>query len=158
MKKIFYITFTIILLFGVEVLGNILFREKDEALAEEFPNFMKFEEPTVELVAEAIQYYDLQHPKIVLAQSIYETGWFKSKVCRERNNLFGIIDPKTGKYKRHLNWWESVEEYKNKIQYKYKGGDYYVFLNRIKYATSSKYISEIKKMEKHINNNFEKFN
>ena len=40
----------------------------------------------------------IRHPKIVLAQAILETGWFRSPLCRNRHNLFGLTNPKTGKY------------------------------------------------------------
>ena len=35
----------------------------------------------------------IRHPKIVLAQAILETGWFRSPLCRNRHNLFGIPKP-----------------------------------------------------------------
>ena len=38
------------------------------------------------------------YPKIVLAQAILETGWFRSSVCRNKHNLFGLTNPRTGKY------------------------------------------------------------
>lgn len=37
----------------------------------------------------------IQHPRIVLAQAILETGWFRSPLCRNRHNLFGLTNPKT---------------------------------------------------------------
>ena len=38
------------------------------------------------------------YPKIVLAQAILETGWFRSSVCRNKHNLFGLTNPRTGKF------------------------------------------------------------
>lgn len=38
----------------------------------------------------------IRHPKIVLAQAILETGWFRSPLCRNRHNLFGLTNPKPG--------------------------------------------------------------
>lgn len=38
------------------------------------------------------------YPKVVLAQAILETGWFTSPLCRDRHNLFGLTNPRTGKY------------------------------------------------------------
>ena len=49
------------------------------------------------LYAEIIQ-NGIRHPKIVLAQAILETGWFTSPVCRNKHNLFGLTNPRTGKY------------------------------------------------------------
>lgn len=36
------------------------------------------------------------YPKIVLAQAILETGWFRSSVCQNKHNLFGLTNPRTG--------------------------------------------------------------
>lgn len=41
---------------------------------------------------------NIKYPKIVLAQAILETGWFKSSVCRNKNNLFGLTNPRTKTY------------------------------------------------------------
>lgn len=61
----------------------------------------------------------IRHPKIVLAQAILETGWFRSPLCRNRHNLFGLTNPKTGKYYEFNHWTESVRAYYTKVQYKY---------------------------------------
>lgn len=66
----------------------------------------------------------IRHPKIVLAQAILETGWFRSPLCRNRHNLFGLTNPKTGKYYEFNHWTESVRAYYTKVQYKYTGGSY----------------------------------
>ena len=60
----------------------------------------------------------IRHPKIVLAQAILETGWFRSPLCRNRHNLFGLTNPKTGKYYEFNHWTESVQSYYTKVQYK----------------------------------------
>ena len=44
------------------------------------------------------------YPKIVLAQAILETGWFRSSVCRNKHNLFGLTNPRTGKYYEFNHW------------------------------------------------------
>ena len=44
----------------------------------------------------------IKHPKIVLAQAILETGWFRSPLCRNRHNLFGLTNPKTRKYYKFI--------------------------------------------------------
>ena len=41
------------------------------------------------------------------------------------------------------SWEESVKAYKDYVQYKYKGGNYYDFLNRIGYAEDKEYTSKI---------------
>ena len=80
------------------------------------------------------------YPKIVLAQAILETGWFRSSVCRNRHNLFGLTNPHTGKYYKFNHWTESVRAYYTKVQYKYKGGNYLLWLEDIGYAEDPKYI------------------
>jgi len=84
------------------------------------------------------------HPEIVTAQSILETGHYKSRVCIEYNNLFGLYDSKNGDYYKFNTWQESVKGYKNMIQYKYKGGDYYKFLEDIGYASAKNYTSVLR--------------
>ena len=82
----------------------------------------------------------LLYPKIVLAQAILETGWCRSSVCRNKHNLFGLTNPRTGKYYEFNHWTESVRAYYTKVQYKYKGGNYLLWLDEIGYAEDPKYI------------------
>ena len=83
------------------------------------------------------------YPKIVLAQAILETGWFRSSVCRNKHNLFGLTNPRTGKYYEFNHWTESVRAYYTKVQYKYKGGNYLLWLDEIGYAEDPKYIIQL---------------
>ena len=79
------------------------------------------------------------YPKIVLAQAILEPGWFRSSVCRNKHNLFGLTNPRTGKYYEFNHWTESVRAYYTKVQYKYKGGNYLLWLEEIGYAENPMY-------------------
>lgn len=88
----------------------------------------------------------IRHPKIVLAQAILETGWFRSPLCRNRHNLFGLTNPKTGKYYEFNHWTESVRAYYTKVQYKYKGGNYLLWLHKIGYAEDPRYVREVMKV------------
>ena len=85
----------------------------------------------------------IRHPKIVLAQAILETGWFRSKVCRNRNNLFGLTNPRTGKYYEFGHWTESVRAYYTKVHYRYRKGNYLLWLKDIGYAEDSNYIRSV---------------
>ena len=85
----------------------------------------------------------IQHPRIVLAQAILETGWFRSPLCRNRHNLFGLTNPKTGKYYEFNHWTESVRAYYTKVQYKYRGGNYLLWLRDIGYAEDPRYVREV---------------
>ncbi|WP_287655988.1 glucosaminidase domain-containing protein [Bacteroides sp.] len=80
------------------------------------------------------------YPKIVLAQAILETGWFRSSVCRNKHNLFGLNNPRTGKYYEFNHWTESVKAYYTKVQYRYKGGNYLLWLDEIGYAEDPNYV------------------
>lgn len=86
---------------------------------------------------------NIQHPEIVLAQAILETGWFTSPVCKNMNNLFGLTNPRTHYYYSFNHWTESVKAYYTKVQYRYKGGDYLKWLDDIGYAESKVYIKKV---------------
>lgn len=88
----------------------------------------------------------IQHPKIVLAQAILETGWFQSHVCRTKHNLFGLTNPRTTQYYEFNHWTESVRAYYTKVQYRYKGGDYLQWLDKIGYAEAPDYVPALKKI------------
>ena len=93
----------------------------------------------------------IKHPKIVLAQAILETGWFRSPFCRNRHNLFGLTNPKTGKYYEFNHWMESVRAYYTKVQYRYSQKnrinssdvDYLKWLRDIGYAEDPRYIQAV---------------
>ena len=93
----------------------------------------------------------IKHPKIVLAQAILETGWFRSPFCRNRHNLFGLTNPKTGKYYEFNHWMESVRAYYTKVQYRYSQRnrinssdvDYLKWLRDIDYAEDPRYIQAV---------------
>ena len=91
---------------------------------------------------------NIKHPKIVLAQAKLETGDYTSNLSRKHGNLFGLKGRKG--YAKFNNWKESVVAYRDWVQYKYKGGDYYAFLKKIGYASDPRYIEKIKQMVKKI--------
>lgn len=94
---------------------------------------------------EALIYYDVKYPHIVYAQALIETGNFKSSLCLNDNNLFGLYNSRRSRYHRFDHWTESVIAYKDFIQHRYKSPeDYYKFLQRIGYAEDPNYISKLK--------------
>lgn len=97
------------------------------------------------LIAE-IKKNNIKFPRIVLAQAILETGWFKSSVCRNKHNLFGLTNPRTKDYYEFNHWTESVRAYYTKVQYRYKGGNYLLWLRDIGYAEDKGYIRAIIKV------------
>ena len=142
MRKLLIIILTIFLCTSSSIRNN----QADVVI----PEFLTAKTPTKELVYDCAVYYGLQHPKIIVAQSILETGYYKSRGCVEHNNLFGLYDSKNRKYFRFTSWQESILAYKNKVQYKYNSGDYYHFLKRIRYAEDPEYIEKVKQIEKEI--------
>lgn len=107
-----------------------------------------FNQSPEEGLIEALDYYGIQYPEIVYAQALLETGYFKSKLCTQYNNLFGLYNSRTRSYYRFDNWWDSVIAYRDFVQYKYKGNtDYYAFLVNLPYATDPNYIRKIKQLE-----------
>ncbi len=103
------------------------------------------------LLAE-IEKNGIKYPKIVLAQAILETGWFKSAVCRNKHNLFGLTNPWTKDYYEFNHWTESVKAYYTKVQYRYKSGNYLLWLRDIGYAEDKGYIRAIIQVLKTLDN------
>ena len=102
-------------------------------------------ELTIENLYAALKRHGIKYPKIVLAQAILETGHFRSRVCNEHNNLFGLKHSKG--YYSFDHWEESVIAYKNKVQYKHRDGEgYYSFLKRIGYASAPDYINKVREI------------
>ena len=130
---------------------------KVDVLRLEQPEFLLSEAPD-DYLMEALEYYNVEHKNIVYAQAILETGHFRSKVCKEYNNLFGLYNSYKGDYYKFQHWSESVVAYLNYIQYRYKPPDeptkedYYHFLQRIGYAEDPKYITKVKRIVNRIEN------
>jgi len=95
-------------------------------------------------IKESLKYYKIKHSNIVYAQAILETGHFGSRFCKEYNNLFGLYNSHKKDFFTFKHWSESVKCYKTSLQYKYKGGDYYAFLDSIGYAEDPEYIDKLK--------------
>ena len=122
--------------------------EKVDVLRLEQPEFLLSEKPDDDLMA-VLEYYNVKHKNIVYAQAILETGHFRSKVCREYNNLFGLYSSRSKDYYKFNHWSESVVAYLNYIQYRYKPpNDYYKFLEEIGYAEDPQYITKLKNIVK----------
>lgn len=135
---------------------DFLTSHKEPSLKEMPKNYKELPEPSVpdfydltpqEGVMKAMDYYEVHHKDIVYAQIILETGHFKSRLCNEKRNLFGLYDSKNNDYYKFDHWVFSVKAYKDLIQSRYrKGEDYYDFLKRINYAEDPKYINKLKKI------------
>lgn len=92
----------------------------------------------------------VEEPFYVLAQSAYETGWFKCKNCTwNNNNMFGFRGL-NGKYMKFSSWKKCViyySKWQNKrytiYKDKFPDGTYLNFLKWCKYATAKNYSSHI---------------
>lgn len=96
---------------------------------------------------------DVKCDSIVVAQSILETGWYKSRKCVEDNNIFGLQHSSESSF-IYGHWLGSLIRYKKFQDTYYKGGDYYEFLDSIGYAEDSLYEQKIKIIVKQV---YEKF-
>lgn len=64
--------------------------------------------------------------------------------CLLRKRQFRLL--KDGTYYEFDNWEESVKAYRDYVQYKYKGADYYQFLQRIGYAEDPNYVTKVRQI------------
>lgn len=98
---------------------------------------------------------DIEHPDIVYAQAILETGHFTSSLFQQNNNTFGMKLPKVrtttalGEKSNHAyyeSWQSSVEDYKL-WQDSFASGktreEYFAYLSRV-YSQDAKYVSKLK--------------
>lgn len=100
-----------------------------------------------ESLMDALLYYEVKHPEIVYAQAILETGHFKSNLCINHNNLFGLYNSRKQEFYTFNHWTDSIEAYIKYIQYRYiPPNDYYEFLDNIGYAEDPNYINKLKKI------------
>lgn len=129
----------------IEALNNYI-KNVDDMLAEFCGNNDLSPEERLPLTKEnlykALKKHGIKYPKIVLAQAILETGHFSSRVCKDKNNLFGLRHSKG--YYDFDHWEESVVAYRDWVQYKYKSGDYLMFLKKIGYASAKDYIYKVR--------------
>lgn len=111
-------------------------------------------------LVELIEQMNIQHPKIVVAQAIIESGHFKSKLFQTNHNLFGMrkayqrpttripanIDFCYESYAYYHNWQYSVFDYalwQSSFARNLSETEYLDILKRT-YAEDDEYISKIK--------------
>lgn len=140
-----------VLMVFILVIGDIIdprIENSEIPVKLEQPEFFLSDTVNIELLKDACKYYKLEHIDIVITQAILETGYFKSNVYKKYNNLFGLYNNSKQDYYKFSHWSESVQAYKELIQYKYSEGDYYQWLNSIGYATDTNYINKLKILNK----------
>ncbi len=95
-----------------------------------------------QLTLQQIKDKGIKHPEIVYAQYRLETGNGVSRAFTEYNNAFGFT--LKGRLMRFKSVNACVEYYKTWQDKRYVTGDYYVFLQKIGYATDENYIKLLK--------------
>ena len=115
---------------------------------------------TKESVYSAIKSFGIDHPDIVYAQALLETGGFKSRVCKDNNNLFGMKVPRkrpttamnNSGYAKYTHWSESIKDYKLYQDYitrkkKFSRSQYLSILSK-RYSETPDYVSRLKRVIK----------
>lgn len=126
-------------------------------------------------VSNFLKYLELKEVRdadIIVKQAVIESGWFKSKLTTDYNNLFGMCMPRVRKtvasgiaftnvvhykstnttikysYAAYNHWTDSVDDLLLLHEYYRNRGhctnDYYAFLNSIGYAYESNYVKVLK--------------
>ena len=137
------------LLIRKDIINNDTIVLRDTIIKEVPISKIEPKKPTIPLlnkqsILAELKRQDVPHANIVLAQSVLESGNYTSKLTKTHNNIFGI---KSGnKYKRYNNYIECITDYKKRISSRYKGGDYYSFLKKIRYASDATYVEKLKKI------------
>jgi hypothetical protein len=135
--------FMLFLAYKLVTLEDKISPEKDIVRLEQ-PEFLNGE-LNDSILLKALIYYEIKEPLIVLAQAKLESANYKSKLCIEKNNIFGLYNSKAQQYYNFDHWTNCIIAYKNMIEYKQRDGeDYYYFLRRIGYAEDSLYINKVK--------------
>lgn len=105
---------------------------------------------------EEIKRLEIKFPHIVMAQSIVETGKWKSEIFKQNNNLFGMKEAKSRintavgtnlNYAYYQNWKESVYDYAfYQCQYlsQIKTEEEYFSYLESSYAESPEYVASIR--------------
>jgi flagellum-specific peptidoglycan hydrolase FlgJ len=106
-----------------------------------------------------IKKYNIKNSNTALTQVCLETGYLTSDILKANKNLFGMryapgrktaaIGEQFGSAV-YASIEKSVEDYKIWQDLYYKGGDYYLFLERIGYATDPVYIEKLKRIKKQL--------
>lgn len=145
------------------IVGNIVkssitsdeYLEKQVTLLPEHP-FYLLDEVNEDVLYHTLKHYNFPSPAVITAQAILESGNFKSRLCIDKNNIFGLYNSESNSYFEFDSWISCVFAYKKFILNKYKEKEnYYNFLNRIGYSEDSLYEGKVKKLELEILRKYE---
>lgn len=115
-----------------------------------------------EILLKEILKMNIQHPQIVLAQAILESGHFESNVFQKFNNMFGMKIPRQRSttclnreesgYAEYLDWQSSLVDYaiwQSCFARNLSEEEYFNFLKRV-YAEDENYVVKIKRLIKDV--------
>ena len=109
----------------------------------EYTTYVNRDTLTKENVKYWLKVARIEHDSIVFKQAVLESGNLKCDSCSlDKNNLFGFHNGK--RYLEFNTWIESIFYYAWWQEKNYKGGDYYNFLDSIKFASDKNYINNLK--------------
>lgn len=147
-----------LIIFILPIEGNNFLSEREEQEEEVDFFSLSFDEKR-KMVIDEIVNSGMQHPEIVLAQAMLESGNFNSYIFRSNNNMFGMRMPYKRKtyaidsfkgYAVYEDWKMSIQDYalyqKAILRGKTISEDAYLnFIGR-RYAESPEYVAVLKKM------------
>jgi uncharacterized FlgJ-related protein len=157
-----WILITIIILISYSSIATYLFYTKENSIYPIIINnstivktdTFKSKKLNAKNLLKEIKNNRIYFPEIVLKQAILETNSFKSNICIENNNLFGIRHypnsdttyaiAKNRGFLCFKTWEDSVKEYKRLQKRNFKESYYYDFLERGGYAEKNVYVKALK--------------
>ena len=139
-------------------LHHLVHKEQSEVMLLPGNPYYLLEEINEEVLFKTLQHFDGPIPATVTAQAVLETGNFKSKLCLEKNNLFGLYNSKKHEYFEFDSWISCIFAYKDMIysRYKPKKEDYWQFLESIGYAEDPEYVNKVKTLRAKILQKYDK--
>ena len=131
--------------------------EENITLLPEHPYYL-LEEINEEILFKTLKHFGYDNPATITAQAVLETGNFKSRLCLEKNNLFGLYNSRKHEYFEFDSWISCVFAYKKMIYSRYnpEKEDYWQFLERIGYAEDPNYVAKVKTLRTKILQKYDK--
>lgn len=159
--KLFTIVFTSILGFSIgyslhHCIHKVRYPEVSDVIVLTETPYYLMEDLNAEVLYKTLEHYEFPHPEIITAQAILETGDFKSRLCKTKNNIFGLYNSRELNYFRFDSWISCVFAYKKYIlDGRYDGEQcFYQYLQDIGYAEDSLYIPKVRHIVDSITNKY----
>ena len=130
---------------------------EEATLLPEHPYYL-LEDISEETLFRTLEHFGYANPATITAQAVLETGNFKSKLCLEKNNLFGLYNSRKREYFEFDSWISCIFAYKEMIYSRYnpEKEDYWQFLERIGYAEDPNYVTKVKTLRAKILQKYDK--